>query len=323
LDTLTVVLIVLVFFIVSTAIAIVAVMAGIGGGVIFTPIMLAFTNVNSLVIRATGILISMASSPISTGIFAKKGLINFRLCLLMAICQSCGALIGANIAISTAISAGLTEEGLLRLSLGIILLLLSAYFIVSGKSLEWPVVKKIDKLTHLLNLGQTIYEESEGLAKKYNVKRVLLGAGLIIVVGIIGGFFGMGGGWAITPALNMGMGIPLKISAANTSFILGISGGISIWPYVFAGSIIPIFVLPWVAGQIVGGLIGSFLLVRVKAKVVKVLLIGIMFFTSFTLIARGLEMLGVTAGVPAVLDVIIFILIMAGVGFVLIRKGNA
>jgi hypothetical protein len=41
------------FFLLSFAIAIIAVLAGIGGGVIYTPIMLALTPVNSLIVRAT------------------------------------------------------------------------------------------------------------------------------------------------------------------------------------------------------------------------------------------------------------------------------
>ena len=42
-------------FLISTAIATLAVIGGIGGGVIFTPIMLGFTSLDSLVIRATGL----------------------------------------------------------------------------------------------------------------------------------------------------------------------------------------------------------------------------------------------------------------------------
>ena len=54
------------FFLLSFAIAIIAVMAGIGGGVLFTPIMLAFTPVNSLIVRATGLIVAMFSGLISS-----------------------------------------------------------------------------------------------------------------------------------------------------------------------------------------------------------------------------------------------------------------
>ena len=53
------------FFLLSFAIAVIAVMAGIGGGVVFTPIMLAFTPVNSLIVRGTGLIVAMFSGLIS------------------------------------------------------------------------------------------------------------------------------------------------------------------------------------------------------------------------------------------------------------------
>lgn len=305
---------------VSTCIAMISVIAGIGGGVIFTPIMLAFTNVNSLVVRATGIIVAMFSSPISIGVFIKKGLVNFRLSLIMAISQSFGALFGATMAVRAATEAGVVGEGFLRLSLGIILFLLVIYFLSGGKKLEWPVVKHVDNLTSILKLDHRFYEESEGVVHDYKVKRAALGIFLIFLIGIIGGFFGMGGGWAIAPVLNMGMGMPLKLAAVNSGFILGLSGGVSVWPFVFAGGIIPLFVLPWLAGQIVGGFVGAHLLARVKASVVRVILIGIMFYTSFTLLSRGFEMIGAIGRIPAIVDVLVFASTMIGVCFIIVRR---
>ena len=308
----SVVIIILVFFLLSTGIAMLSVVAGIGGGVIFTPIMLAFTNVNSLVVRATGIIVAMFSAPVSIGIFTKKGLANFRLSLFMAVSQSFGALAGATLAVITAAGAGVTGEGLLRLGLGVILMAVAVYFLSGGKKTEWPVVKHVDKFTSLLKLEHSYYDESEGEVRKYKVKRAALGMLLLFIIGIIGGFFGMGGGWAITPTLNMVMGMPLRLAAVNSGYILGISGGVSIWPFVFAGGIIPLFVMPWLAGQVVGGFIGAHLLARVKIGIVRTILIGVMFYTSFTLIIRGIEMLGVIGGAPAIVDVVLFILTMAG-----------
>ena len=56
-------------FLVSTAIAVIAVIAGVGGGVLYTPIMLAFTSIDTLIVRATGLVVSMFSGLISSGPF--------------------------------------------------------------------------------------------------------------------------------------------------------------------------------------------------------------------------------------------------------------
>jgi len=64
------------FFLLSFAIAVIAVMAGIGGGVLFSPFMLAFTPVDSLIGRGTGLIVAMFSGLVSTGPFMKSGLAN-------------------------------------------------------------------------------------------------------------------------------------------------------------------------------------------------------------------------------------------------------
>lgn len=319
----TIALVLFGFFLLSVAIAAVSVIAGIGGGVIFTPIMLAFTSVNSIVVRGTGLIVAMFSGLISTGIFTRKRIANYRLCLIMTLAQGMGSLIGATLAVYTAASAGVTGEGLMRAGLGILLLGLAVYFFFGGKSLEYPKIKKIGLFTRSLKLDGSYLEESTGKEMSYQVTRAPLGIVLVLVVGLVGGFFGMGGGWAITPSLNLGMGMPLKLAAANSGVILGVGGGVSIWPYVFSGGIIPLFVLPWLAGQVIGGFIGSYALARIKVHFVRVILIGIMAFTSFGLLTKGLELLGLMGSIPAIVQVILFIVIIAAViiaSFVIARK---
>ena len=196
--TSSITLIILAFFLLSVAIAMVSVIAGIGGGVIFTPLMLAFTGVNSLVVRGTGLIVAMFSGLISTGIFIKKGLGNYKLCLALTLSQGVGALLGATLAVAAAEKAGALGEGLMRTSLGVLLALIAVYLFRGGNKLEWPVIGKVDKFTAWLKLGGSYYEESEGQLKKYKVTRAPLGILLLFVVGLVGGFFGMGGGWAIT-----------------------------------------------------------------------------------------------------------------------------
>jgi uncharacterized membrane protein YfcA len=308
----TIVLILFGFFMLSVAIAMISVIAGIGGGVIFTPIMLAFTGVNSVVVRGTGLIVAMFSGLISTGIFIKKHIGNYRLCLILTLSQGFGALAGSTLAVSAAQSTGAGGEGVLRAGLGFILLAISGYFVLGGKKQEWPVIKKVDRFTRWLRLEGTYLEESIDTVLSYQVTRAPLGIFLVFLVGVLGGFFGMGGGWAITPALNLGMGLPLKLAAANSGLILGIGSCVSVWPYAFAGGIIPFFVLPWLSGQVIGGFIGSYVLARIKVQAIRFVLIGIMFFTSFGLVSKGLELLKVMGSTPPVVQVGVFALSSIG-----------
>jgi uncharacterized membrane protein YfcA len=306
----TIVLWLLAFFLISFAIAMVAVLAGIGGGVIFTPVMMAFTPVNSVVIRATGLIVAMFSGLISTGVFMKKGLGHFRMCITLTVSQGIGALIGAQSAIVAASAFGDTGEGVIRVILGFILVAVAVYFFVGGKKLEWPNIMKVDALTKWMGLEHTYYEESDDKVYSYKISRILPGLVCVFGVGFLGGFFGMGAGWAITPVQNLVLGVPLKAAAANSGIILGMVDCVAVWPYMLAGGIIPLFVLPWLSGQVVGGYLGALVLVKAKVTVIRFILIGIMVFTSFGLVTDGLAKLNLMAKVAGQVSLAVFLGVM-------------
>jgi uncharacterized membrane protein YfcA len=286
------------FFLLSFAIAMVAVIGGIGGGVLFTPFMMAFTNVNSLIIRATGLIVAMFSGLVSTGPFMKRGLANLRICIFCAAAYGIGAFAGAQGAIYVAKHMGESGEGLVRMTLGVILASLGVYFVVGGKKVEWPEVKKVDGFTSWLRLSQPYYEVSLGRVVDYPLTRAGWVLAVIVGVGMLSGFFGLGAGWAIVPAQNLVMAVPLKVAAANSGVLLGMGDCIAVWPYLHSGAIIPLFAAPWLVGQVLGGLLGALILIRIQAGFVRFLLIGFMFFACFGLLTKGLNMLGVIGVVP-------------------------
>lgn len=298
------------FFFLSFVIALVAVVAGIGGGVLFTPILLAFTSLDSIIVRATGLVVAMFSGLISTGPFMKGGLANLRICVFCAAAYGVGAFSGAQGALYVAKYLGATGEGLVRLALGGLLIALAFFFIVGGKKIEWPEVKKIDGFTKKLKLGLPYFEQSLGKVMHYPLTRSWQTLIAIVGVGMLSGFFGLGAGWAIVPVQNLIMCVPLKVAAANSGVLLGMGDCIAVWPYLLMGAIIPLFAAPWLVGQVLGGLVGAQILMKIKAGFVRLILIGIMFFTSFGLVCKGLNLLGVIGKVPVVLNGVVFLGIM-------------
>lgn len=307
------------FFFISFAIAMIAVIGGIGGGVLFTPFMLAFTSVDSLIVRATGLIVAMFSGLISTGPFMRRGLANLRVSIYCAAAYGIGAFTGAQGAIVVAKSLGDAGEGFVRLALGLILLALAIYFVVGGKKIEWPEVKRVDGFTKWLKLTQPYYEVSLNKIVDYPLTRAGWVLGAIVGVGLLSGFFGLGAGWAIVPAQNLIMAVPLKVAAANSGVLLGMGDCIAVWPYLLMGAIIPLFAAPWLVGQVLGGLLGSLILIRVKAGFVRFLLIGFMLFSTFALLKKGLFMLGVIGDWPIWIDGIVFVVIFGWVTQAIIK----
>lgn len=308
------------FFLLSFVIALIAVIAGIGGGVIFTPIMMAFTSVDSLIIRATGLIVAMFSGLVSTGPFMRRGLANLKLCVLLAASYGIGAFLGATGAIVVADSMGESGEAVVRLALGVIVICIAGYFVWGGTKMEWPEIGKVDNFTKRLGIPMPYYEASMGKVVNYEITRAAGGMGAILFVGILSGFFGMGGGWAAVPAMNMVMGVPLKVAAACSGVLLGMGDCIAVWPYLLKGAIIPLFAAPWLVGQVLGGITGAYLLIRIKAGFVRFILIGLLFFTSYALIKKGFVMLDTISDPGIVLDGILFVVITVAVVLAIMGK---
>ena len=276
-------------FLMSFVIAIVAVIGGVGGGVLFTPVMLGFTSIDSLLVRSTGLVVAMFSGLVSSGPFMRKGLADIRIVFYCAIPIIIGAMLGAQVAISMADSMGEEGDAIVRLLLGLILVFIAVMFIMGGSKNEYPKVKGIDKISEKMNLKSAYYEESLGKNIYYRAVRVLPGGLLFLLVGFTGGFFGLGGGWAVVPVLNLVMAVPLKVSAASSGVLLAMGNAAAIWPYIMKGALIAAFAAPWMLGQVIGGIIGAHVLSKINAGFVRNILIVLLLMTSVKLISRGVE----------------------------------
>ncbi len=276
-------------FLISTAIAIIAVIAGIGGGVIFTPIMLGFTSMDSLVIRATGLVVAMFGGLISSGPFMKSRLANLRVVFFCGVPITIGALAGSVCAIYLHDALGAVGDGLVRLSLGVLMLVIAWFLFTGGGKTEYPEPDHIDPLSKKLGLEGSYWEGSLGKVVDYQLVRALPGAFIFIFLGFIGGFFGMGGGAFLTATLNLVMMAPVKIAAACSGVLLAISDATAIWTYITYGALVAILAAPWMLGHVVGGILGAHLLIRIRAGFVRKILIFILILSSVKLIARGLE----------------------------------
>jgi len=276
-------------FVISTAIAVFAVLAGIGGGVVYTPLMLAFTSIDTLVIRSTGLMVAMFSGLISTGPFMRRGLSSIKLIVYSAVPITVGALIGARGAIYLAETMGTTGDALVRLLLGVIIALCCILFVKGGKKYEFPETTGQDWLGKKLGFKFSYWEESLEKEISWRSQRVLLGGLLLLCVGLMGGFFGLGGGWAITPVYNIVMATPLKVSAASSGILLAISDGTAAWQYLKYGALIVVFAAPWMLGQVVGGIMGAHILCKIRVSIIRYLIIFILGFTAIKLLARGIE----------------------------------
>ena len=276
-------------FVMSTLIAVIAVIGGVGGAVIFTPVMLGFTNIDTLVVRATGLIVAMFSGLVSSGPLMRSGLADIKLVMFGAVPVIVGAMLGAHTAIEFAGSFGEQGDALVRLLLGITILGVAFLFIAGGKQSEYPDNPNPGAVARRIGLHGSYWDAALNKDVHYNVGRGRFGVIVLFIVGFVGGFFGLGGGWAVVPVFNLLMYVPLKLAAGCSGVLLAIGNASAIWPYIMAGAVIPLFAAPWMLGQVIGGIIGAHILANVNAGIVRNLLIVLLILTSLKLLARGIE----------------------------------
>ena len=280
-----------IFLSICIVVGIVAVLGGVGGGVVFTPLIMGFTPIDSFIIRATGLFIAMCGSLVASRPFLRRGLANLRIFFFAGVPYAVFAVIGALLAGYVNNTMGETGDAVIRLALGILVMGIALLIILGGKRVEYPEVDKVDSFTERLSLSMSYWEESMGKVVDYKVKRAPLGILLFCGVGLISGLFGLGAGWAMVPVFNLVMLAPLKVAAACSKVLIGLGDTAAIWPYATDGAIFPLFAAPCMIGMVVGTLIGARIMIKVKAGFVRYLFILIMFGSGIKLIIDGIDKL--------------------------------
>lgn len=276
------------FLIICIIIGIVAVLGGVGGGVVFTPLMMGFTPFDTYIIRATGLFVAMAGALVAARPFLRRGLANVRMLFFAAVPYSIFAVIGALLAGYVKEAMGEVGDYYVKLTLGILVIGIALLILFGGKRVEYPEVKKVDSFTERIGLAMAYWEESLGKVVDYKVTRAPVGILLFCGVGLISGMFGLGAGWAMVPVFNLVMLAPLKVAAACSKVLIGIGDTAAIWPYIMGGGVFPLFAVPCMIGLIVGTIIGAKIMLKVKAGFVRYIIIAVMFGSGIKLLQSGI-----------------------------------
>jgi len=250
--------------------------------------MMGFTGVDSYIIRATGLVIAMATGLVASRRFLGRGLANIRIVLLAAVPYAGFAVIGALLAGYMKDTMGETGEAAIRLCLGVLVLGIALLLVFGGKRVQYPEVKNSDGLSERLGLAMSYYEESLDDVVNYKVNRAPIGVLLFCGVGLVSGLFGLGAGWAMVPTLNLVMLIPLKVAAASSSVLISIGDTAAAWQYMKDGAIFPPFIVPCLLGIMLGAFIGSRIMVRVSAGFIRYIIIAVMFGSGVKLLIDGI-----------------------------------
>jgi uncharacterized membrane protein YfcA len=270
----------LVLFVLTFVLGIFAVLAGVGGGVLYVPIVSGFLPFHLDFVRGAGLIVALAGALAAGPGLLRKGMADLRLAIPMALIASTCAIIGAMIGLAL-------PTNLVQTLLGATILMIVGIMLRAKKS-EFPDVQKPDSLSQSLRIMGVYYEPTIKKDVEWKIHRTPLGLGLFVIIGVMAGMFGLGAGWANVPVLNLVMGAPIKISVATSKFLLSITDTSAAWIYLNNGAVLPLMVVPSVVGIMLGSFVGVKVLAVTKPAIIRILVIVVLGVAGLKALQKGL-----------------------------------
>ena len=267
-------------FFATFALGIVAVLSGVGGGVLFVPIVGSFFPFHLDFVRGTGLLLALAGALSAAPGLLASGLASLRLAMPFALVGSVTSIAGALLGLAL-------PAALMQVALGATILAIAALMWRSKRS-EYPAVAAPDPLAAALGLHGVFHDPATGREVAWQTHRTPAGLLLFAGIGLLAGLFGLGAGWANVPVLNLVLGAPLKLSVATSGVALAVIDTSAAWVYLHNGAVLPLMAVPSIVGVMLGARIGGRLLRVAPAATVRKIVIALLLFAGARSLLKGL-----------------------------------
>jgi uncharacterized membrane protein YfcA len=266
-------------FAVSFVIGIVAVVAGIGGGVLFVPIVGSFFPFHLDFVRGAGLVFALAGTLAAGPQLLRNGMASLRLVLPLALAGSIASTFGAVVGLSMSTDVVQTALGVTVIAIAVLIWRAGAVDQLGGA--------RSDALGQRLKLEGAFHDPAANLSIDWRTHRTLAGFAAFGAIGFFGGVFGLGAGFANVPALNLLMAAPLKVAVGSSGLIISIINSSAAWVYINRGALLPLLVVPSILGVMLGSRLGARLLGTMPAAQVRRRVIGVMLLAGVRAFLRG------------------------------------
>jgi hypothetical protein len=260
----------------SVAAGFLGALTGLGGGVVLVPMLVLLFGVDIRYAIGASLVSVIATSSGAAAAYVREGYSNIRVGMFLEIATTLGALSGAVVATRVPTSG-------LAIVFGCVLLY-SAY--LSGhrhdlSSTEGPP----DRWATLLRLDST-YPTPAG-ERRYRVRGVPAGFGLMYVAGVLSGLLGIGSGAVKVLAMDQAMRLPFKVSTTTSNFMIGVTAAASAGVYLRRGYIDPGLAMPVVLGVLFGSMQGARVLASAPAHRLRVVFMWVIVALAAEMLFNG------------------------------------
>ncbi len=269
----------LALFAVSFAIGAVAVLAGVGGGVLFVPIVSGFFPFHLDFVRGAGLLLALSGALSAGPALLRDGLASLRLALPLALVGSITSIAGAMLGLAL-------PTQVLQIALGATILGIVA--LMSFVHTHEGAAARPDPLAAALRMNGIYHDRASAREVRWAVHRTPAGLVAFAGIGVLAGMFGLGAGWANVPVLNLLMGAPLKLSVGTSGFLLSVIDTSAAWIYLHRGAVLPMLVAPSIIGVMLGAKVGVRLLRVAPASTVRRVVLALLVVAGLRALLKGL-----------------------------------
>jgi uncharacterized protein len=251
-------------------------MLGLGGGIFIVPFLNLVAGLPFNSAAAVSLVTIIATSSVTATNPAQRQLTNLKLGILLEAFSAPAALVAAYWAQS------IPEPTLRRI------------FAAAALGIAAVLLTRLNKRNVVLDpsfetgaLGGRFFEAESGGVVSYGVRRLPLACGASVLAGVLSGLVGIGGGIVKVPVLNAWCGVPLRAAAATSAFMIGITVVASAIPYYVNGYVVPQYAAATVLGVLAGGRLGIWLVSRVNARGLKLLMIVMLVVVACISLAKA------------------------------------
>ena len=269
----------LILFATTFVMGIVAVVGGIGGGVLFVPIVGGFFPFHLDFVRGAGLMLALSGALAAGPGLLKSGLASLRLAMPLALAGSIGGIVGALVGLAL-------PTRVVQVALGFTVLAIALLMWATRNSRKAGVAGA-DRWAIALGLHGAFEDPATGKRVDWSARRTPAGLAAFFGIGAVGGLFGLGAGWANVPALNLLMGIPLKLALGTSGLAISIINTSAAWVYMNEGALLPIVIAPSILGVMLGARVGVRVLRGIRASTARNIVIAVLVLAGLRSLMQG------------------------------------
>src|SRR4051794_24249275 len=268
-------------FAISVGAGLLGSLLGLGGGIIVVPALTLLLRIDIRYAIGASLVSVIATSSGAAAAYVRERMTNLRVAMLLELATTPGAITGAYL-------AGVIGGRWLYIIFGVMMGYSALAMFRKRHELAGREVPP-DRLADRLRLHGSYFDEAAGREVAYRVTRTPVGFALMYVAGTVSGLLGIGSGALKVPAMDLAMGLPIKVSTATSNFMIGVTAAASAGVYFARGDIDPVVAAPVAAGVLLGATAGSRLLGKLQSQKIRILFVLVLLWVSLQMLWKGVH----------------------------------